>query len=51
MDGVTVDRRALFVHAHPDDERQLCMTVDPPLEDRGAGHPNACHYAEPVSVL
>jgi len=21
------------------------------LEDRGAGHPNACHYAEPLKVL
>jgi peptide/nickel transport system ATP-binding protein/oligopeptide transport system ATP-binding protein len=34
-----------------DSERQLCIDVEPPLEDRGAGHPNACHYAEAVKVL
>jgi oligopeptide transport system ATP-binding protein len=40
-----------FAHVLTDDERQTCITVDPALEDRGAGHLNACHYAEPVSVL
>jgi len=40
-----------FAHVLTDDERQQCITVDPPLEDRGAGHPNACHYAEPIPVL
>jgi oligopeptide transport system ATP-binding protein len=40
-----------FANVLTDDQRQTCINVDPPLEDRGAGHPNACHYAEPVSVL
>jgi oligopeptide transport system ATP-binding protein len=40
-----------FANVLTDDERQACITLDPALEDRGAGHPNACHYAEPVSVL
>jgi oligopeptide transport system ATP-binding protein len=40
-----------FANVLTDDERQACLTLDPALEDRGAGHPNACHYAEPVSVL
>ena len=33
------------------EQRRLCIEVDPPLEDRGAGHPNACHYAEALQVL
>jgi peptide/nickel transport system ATP-binding protein/oligopeptide transport system ATP-binding protein len=40
-----------FANVLTDDQRQLCLTVDPPLEDRGAGHPNACHYAEATPVL
>jgi oligopeptide transport system ATP-binding protein len=32
-------------------QREKCMTDDPALEDRGAGHLNACHFAEPVRVL
>jgi peptide/nickel transport system ATP-binding protein/oligopeptide transport system ATP-binding protein len=40
-----------FANVLTDDERQLCLNVDPGLEDRGAGHLNACHYAEAVSVL
>jgi oligopeptide/dipeptide ABC transporter ATP-binding protein len=34
-----------------DSERKLCIEQEPALEDRGAGHPNACHYAQPVKVL
>jgi oligopeptide transport system ATP-binding protein len=40
-----------FANVLTDDERQTCLTVDPALEDRGAGHLNACHYAEPMPVL
>ncbi|MGZ4486254.1 MAG: ABC transporter ATP-binding protein [Nocardioidaceae bacterium] len=34
-----------------DAERQLCIDVEPALEDRDTGHLNACHYAQPVKVL
>jgi oligopeptide/dipeptide ABC transporter ATP-binding protein len=34
-----------------DDQRRLCIDVEPALEDRGTGHLNACHYAEATSVL
>ncbi|SNS29465.1 oligopeptide transport system ATP-binding protein [Geodermatophilus pulveris] len=34
-----------------DTERQRCIDVEPALEDRGVGHLNACHYAEPTRVL
>jgi peptide/nickel transport system ATP-binding protein/oligopeptide transport system ATP-binding protein len=40
-----------FANVLTDDQRQLCLTVDPALEDRGAGHLNACHYAEAMPVL
>jgi oligopeptide transport system ATP-binding protein len=40
-----------FANELTDDQRQLCVTVDPQLEDRGAGHLNACHYAEARAVL
>jgi peptide/nickel transport system ATP-binding protein/oligopeptide transport system ATP-binding protein len=40
-----------FANVLTDSERELCLTVDPALEDRGAGHLNACHYAEATSVL
>jgi oligopeptide/dipeptide ABC transporter ATP-binding protein len=40
-----------FANELTDNERELCVNVDPALEDRGAGHPNACHYAEATSVL
>jgi len=40
-----------FAHVLTDDERQVCITQDPELADRGAGHLNACHYAEAQSVL
>ncbi|MPQ98545.1 ATP-binding cassette domain-containing protein [Modestobacter sp. I12A-02628] len=40
-----------FAHVLDDGRRETCMTVDPVLEDRGAGHLNACHFAEPLKVL
>jgi peptide/nickel transport system ATP-binding protein/oligopeptide transport system ATP-binding protein len=40
-----------FANQLTDGERQRCIDVEPLLEDRGAGHPNACHYAEPLKVL
>jgi oligopeptide/dipeptide ABC transporter ATP-binding protein len=40
-----------FAHVLTDAERELCMTVDPRLEERGTGHLNACHYAETARVL
>jgi oligopeptide transport system ATP-binding protein len=40
-----------FANQLDDGQRQLCIDVEPQLEDRGAGHPNACHYAEVLQVL
>jgi oligopeptide/dipeptide ABC transporter ATP-binding protein len=40
-----------FANQLSDSQRQLCIDVEPQLEDRGAGHPNACHYAEATSIL
>jgi oligopeptide/dipeptide ABC transporter ATP-binding protein len=40
-----------FANQLSDSERTRCIEVEPQLEDRGAGHPNACHYAEPLKVL
>jgi oligopeptide transport system ATP-binding protein len=40
-----------FANVLSDAERQQCIEVEPLLKDRGAGHPNACHYAEPLKVL
>jgi oligopeptide/dipeptide ABC transporter ATP-binding protein len=40
-----------FANELTDAQRQLCIDVEPALEDRGAGHPNACHYAEVTSIL
>jgi oligopeptide transport system ATP-binding protein len=40
-----------FAHELTDGQRELCTTADPGLEDRGAGHLNACHYAQPLRVL
>ncbi|MCW2684403.1 MAG: oppF [Blastococcus sp.] len=40
-----------FANELTDSRRELCRTVDPGLEDRGAGHLNACHYAQPLKVL
>jgi oligopeptide transport system ATP-binding protein len=40
-----------FANVLSDSERQQCIDVEPPLEDRGVGHLNACHYAEARTVL
>jgi oligopeptide transport system ATP-binding protein len=40
-----------FANVLTDAQRRQCIDVEPLLEDRGAGHPNACHYAEPLTVL
>jgi len=40
-----------FANELTDGQRELCMTVDPQLEDRGTGHLNACHYAKARAVL
>jgi oligopeptide/dipeptide ABC transporter ATP-binding protein len=29
--------------------QEICAEVDPPLIDRGHGHPSACHFAEPMT--
>jgi oligopeptide transport system ATP-binding protein len=34
-----------------DGERQLCIDKNPALEDRGQGHPVACHYANVEKVV
>jgi peptide/nickel transport system ATP-binding protein/oligopeptide transport system ATP-binding protein len=40
-----------FANVLTDSQREKCMTDDPALEDRGAGHLNACHFAEAKAVL
>jgi len=40
-----------FANVLNDAQREKCMTDDPALEDRGAGHLNACHFAEAQAVL
>ena len=40
-----------FANELTDAQRRLCIDVEPALEDRGAGHPNACHYAEATRIL
>jgi oligopeptide transport system ATP-binding protein len=40
-----------FANELSDDQRRLCIDVEPELEDRGTGHLNACHYAEATSIL
>ena len=40
-----------FANELSDDQRRLCIDVEPALEDRGTGHLNACHYAEATAVL
>jgi len=29
----------------------ICATEEPPLVDRGDGHPVACHFAESIRVV
>ena len=31
--------------------REICAEQEPALVDRGAGHPVACHFAEPVNMI
>ena len=40
-----------FANQLSDDQREKCVNEDPPLIDRGNGHPSACHYAEAMSML
>ncbi len=40
-----------FANELDDDQRRACIDLEPALEDRGVGHLNACHYAEPARVL
>ena len=40
-----------FANQLDDDQREKCVNEDPPLIDRGNGHPSACHYAEAMTLL
>jgi len=40
-----------FARELNDTQREKCITEEPPLVDRGNGHPAACHYAEVASVI
>ncbi len=40
-----------FANQLSDDQREKCINEDPPLIDRGNGHPAACHYAEVLTLL
>ncbi|HZB51028.1 MAG TPA: oligopeptide/dipeptide ABC transporter ATP-binding protein [Mycobacteriales bacterium] len=40
-----------FANELTDDQREKCINEDPPLIDRGNGHPSACHYAEVLTLL
>ncbi|HEU4348296.1 MAG TPA: oligopeptide/dipeptide ABC transporter ATP-binding protein [Actinoplanes sp.] len=40
-----------FANQLSDDQREKCINEDPPLVDRGNGHPSACHYAEALTLL
>jgi oligopeptide transport system ATP-binding protein len=40
-----------FANVLSETQRQKCINDDPALADRGAGHLNACHYAEVARVL
>ena len=40
-----------FANELSDDQREKCINEDPPLIDRGNGHPTACHYAEVLTLL
>jgi oligopeptide/dipeptide ABC transporter ATP-binding protein len=41
----------VFANELNDDERELCVSQDPQLIDRGQGHPVACHYASARVVV
>jgi oligopeptide/dipeptide ABC transporter ATP-binding protein len=40
-----------FANELTDDQREKCINEDPPLIDRGNGHPSACHYAQVLTLL
>jgi oligopeptide/dipeptide ABC transporter ATP-binding protein len=40
-----------FANELNDEQRRLCIDLEPDLEDRGTGHLNRCHYAKATSVL
>ena len=40
-----------FANELTDEQREKCVNEDPPLIDRGNGHPAACHYAEALTLL
>jgi oligopeptide transport system ATP-binding protein len=40
-----------FANQLTDDQREKCINEEPPLIDRGNGHPSACHYAEALTLL
>jgi oligopeptide transport system ATP-binding protein len=40
-----------FANELSDDQRERCIGEEPPLIDRGNGHPAACHYAEVLQLL
>jgi oligopeptide/dipeptide ABC transporter ATP-binding protein len=40
-----------FANELTDGQRERCIGEEPPLVDRGNGHPAACHYAEVVQLL
>jgi oligopeptide transport system ATP-binding protein len=40
-----------FANELSENERQRCIDEEPVLEDRGQGHPSACHYAEIQKVI
>jgi oligopeptide/dipeptide ABC transporter ATP-binding protein len=44
-------RCQVFANELNDDERELCISQDPQLIDRGQGHPVACHYANARVVV
>jgi oligopeptide/dipeptide ABC transporter ATP-binding protein len=40
-----------FAHQLSEQQRRRCVDENPPLEDRGQGHPSACHYAEALQLV
>ncbi len=40
-----------FANELDDTRREKCITLEPPLADRGLNHQSACHYAEVSRVL
>jgi oligopeptide transport system ATP-binding protein len=44
-------RCQVFANELTDDQRTACVEQEPALEDRGQGHPVACHYARVEEVV